>query len=107
MGPRTHNNPTTAENPFRVSPETAAYDRVFVDEFTCATGGRSGEVNRGPAHYRSARLTRKPQTRGRGRCIGCKNCVACAPRTFAIEEEYGRARVQKQACASCSLKTLL
>lgn len=26
-------------------------------------------------------------------CIGCKQCVWCAPATFRIEEEYGRSRV--------------
>ena len=31
-----------------------------------------------------------------GTCIGCKNCTHCAPATFAMEEEYGRARVFAQ-----------
>ncbi|CAK9274698.1 unnamed protein product [Sphagnum jensenii] len=29
-------------------------------------------------------------------CIGCKNCANTAPDTFAIEEEFGRARVVSQ-----------
>jgi ferredoxin len=29
-------------------------------------------------------------------CIGCKNCANVAPDVFAIEEEFGRARVYKQ-----------
>lgn len=33
-------------------------------------------------------------------CIGCKNCVHAAPNTFAIEDEFGRARVHCQSgCA--------
>jgi ferredoxin len=31
-----------------------------------------------------------------GTCIGCKNCTHCAPNTFAMEEDYGRARVFAQ-----------
>jgi len=31
-----------------------------------------------------------------GTCIGCKNCTHCAPDTFAIEDEWGRARVFAQ-----------
>ncbi|GAQ89973.1 Molecular chaperone (DnaJ superfamily) [Klebsormidium nitens] len=30
-------------------------------------------------------------------CIGCKNCANCAPQTFDIEPEHGRARVMDQA----------
>lgn len=26
-------------------------------------------------------------------CIGCKNCVWCAPATFRMEDEHGRSRV--------------
>ncbi len=26
-------------------------------------------------------------------CIGCKQCVWCAPATFRIESDYGRSRV--------------
>eukprot|EP00887_Chlorella_sp_A99_P000153 scaffold16.g153.t1 len=29
-------------------------------------------------------------------CIGCRNCANVCPRSFAIEEEYGRARVMSQ-----------
>lgn len=29
-------------------------------------------------------------------CIGCRNCNNVCPKTFAMEEEYGRARVMKQ-----------
>ncbi|GAX75131.1 hypothetical protein CEUSTIGMA_g2575.t1 [Chlamydomonas eustigma] len=29
-------------------------------------------------------------------CIGCRNCNNVCPKTFAIEEEWGRARVMKQ-----------
>lgn len=29
-------------------------------------------------------------------CIGCKNCANTAEKTFAIEDEFGRARVQRQ-----------
>eukprot|EP00890_Picochlorum_soloecismus_P004963 jgi/Picsp_1/5468/NSC_02827-R1_chloroplast -like protein len=29
-------------------------------------------------------------------CIGCRNCVNCDPKTFAMENEHGRARVQQQ-----------
>ncbi|KAK9823046.1 hypothetical protein WJX81_003146 [Elliptochloris bilobata] len=29
-------------------------------------------------------------------CIGCMNCTNCAPSTFFIEDEYGRARVHAQ-----------
>eukprot|EP00898_Chlorokybus_atmophyticus_P007496 jgi/Chlat1/7748/Chrsp66S07214 len=29
-------------------------------------------------------------------CIGCKNCAHCAPATFMIEEDFGRARAMKQ-----------
>lgn len=28
-----------------------------------------------------------------GSCIGCKNCVWCAPATFRMEPEHGRSRV--------------
>ncbi len=31
-----------------------------------------------------------------GTCIGCKNCTHCAPATFAMEQEWGRARVSTQ-----------
>lgn len=31
-----------------------------------------------------------------GTCIGCKNCAGCAGKTFAMEEEWGRARVTAQ-----------
>ena len=33
-------------------------------------------------------------------CIGCKNCTAVCDKTFTIEEDYGRARVMNQACAT-------
>lgn len=29
-------------------------------------------------------------------CIGCKQCVWCAPATFRIEQEFGRSRVFAQ-----------
>ncbi|KAK9818468.1 hypothetical protein WJX74_007017 [Apatococcus lobatus] len=29
-------------------------------------------------------------------CIGCRNCVAVSPQTFAMEDEFGRARAEKQ-----------
>jgi ferredoxin len=29
-------------------------------------------------------------------CIGCRNCTNVCPSTFAIEEEYGRARAMRQ-----------
>lgn len=29
-------------------------------------------------------------------CIGCRNCVNCDSKTFAMESEHGRARVQQQ-----------
>ncbi len=29
-------------------------------------------------------------------CIGCRNCNNVCPRTFTIEEDWGRARVMKQ-----------
>eukprot|EP00884_Botryococcus_braunii_P005103 jgi/Botrbrau1/14594/Bobra.242_2s0004.1 len=31
-----------------------------------------------------------------GTCIGCRNCTVCAPDTFQIEDEHGRARVHQQ-----------
>lgn len=33
-------------------------------------------------------------------CIGCRNCANVCPRSFAIEEDYGRARVQQQGTDS-------
>ena len=33
-------------------------------------------------------------------CIGCKNCTAVCNKTFTIEEDYGRARVVNQGCAT-------
>ena len=49
-------------------------------------------------------------------CIGCKKCVHVAPATFAMEEEYGRARVHTQwgdtrervaeAVATCPVSTI-
>lgn len=32
-------------------------------------------------------------------CIGCKQCVWCAPATFRMEDTYGRSRVFAQARA--------
>ncbi|CAL8464412.1 g3947 [Coccomyxa elongata] len=29
-------------------------------------------------------------------CVGCRHCTYCAPNTFAMEEDYGRARVHTQ-----------
>ena len=29
-------------------------------------------------------------------CIGCKNCTHVCPQTFAIEDDYGRARAMHQ-----------
>lgn len=29
-------------------------------------------------------------------CIGCQQCTFCAPKTFALEDHYGRARVRAQ-----------
>lgn len=29
-------------------------------------------------------------------CIGCKNCTHVCPQTFAIEDDYGRARAMRQ-----------
>jgi ferredoxin len=29
-------------------------------------------------------------------CIGCKNCTHVCPKTFAIEDDYGRARAMQQ-----------
>ncbi len=33
-------------------------------------------------------------------CIGCRNCVAVSPQTFAMEDEFGRARAEKQGVDS-------
>jgi ferredoxin len=29
-------------------------------------------------------------------CIGCKNCTSVCPKTFAIEDDFGRARAMQQ-----------
>ncbi|CAL8460661.1 g191 [Coccomyxa elongata] len=36
-------------------------------------------------------------------CIGCKNCTNVCPHTFAIEDEYGRARAMRQGVDSDEL----
>lgn len=41
-------------------------------------------------------------------CIGCKNCTNVCPKTFEIEDDYGRARAMRQGvtrllCALCIL----
>ena len=44
-------------------------------------------------------------------CIGCKNCTHVCPQTFAIEDDFGRARAMRQGrtfwmlnCPSSRLK---
>ena len=82
-----------------------AYDR-WRAEYACEQlhndDGFTGELLSkwcGPGHPLS-RATDPNESRGvfvdEATCIGCQNCLWCAPATFRIEPEFGRARVFAQ-----------
>lgn len=62
-------------------------------------GGMCGLTLTRQQHTHPPHSTPTPTSQDENTCIGCKQCVWCAPATFRIEDTYGRSRVFAQVWA--------
>lgn len=78
--------------------QRSSYNRALDEALEDQSDGYTGEpLSRWMANTKMGKNEDPNETRGvfvdECTCIGCKQCVWCAPATFRIEEDYGRSRV--------------
>lgn len=78
--------------------QRSEYNRVLDEALEDETDGYTGQtLSKWMANTRMGKNEDPNESRGvfvdECTCIGCKQCVWCAPATFRMEDDYGRSRV--------------